>query len=346
MIRLAVVGTGSVGRRHLANLYALGCRGLVAVSEHARLSRNDLRPLLADVEFEVVHDYIRALDLVDGVIIANPTSLHLDYTRAAIEAGRHVLCEKPLAASTDGLGQLVDLAQRAAVVAGVGYQFRFNHQIELLRTRLEGGALGTILDVEATQGEHLADYHPEEDYRASYAARSALGGGVLLTQIHQIDLLHWLFGPFDTVLASGGRLTDLEIDVEDAVTYLLRSPSGPGVRGHLDFFQRPRRMDLTVTGTEGTIRWDYYAGSLETTGHGRGATPTLEHTPYDRQSMFLGLLRDFLEAITDGRPPRTSIADGASAVAIVDAMKASLREARSTSISTTPKRKVDDAHLQ
>jgi predicted dehydrogenase len=321
MTSVAVVGTGSAGCRHLSNLLRLGVTDVVAVSEHRRRTT-----LMVDgTSVPVSHDYDSALTAVDAVVIANPTSLHDGHLRRAIDAGRHALCEKPVSVSAVGVADLVAAATARRVTVAVGCQFRFNHMLGRLRELVIGGTLGTILDVDASLGEHLADYHPDEDYRLSYAARRELGGGVLLTQIHQLDYLHWIFGPFDRVFAVGGHVTDLEIDVEDSVTYLLRSQEGVGVRAHLDYIQRPKRAGVVVTGTGGQVAWDYQRNELRSQPARSDAEPLVDRAPFDRNEMFLDLMADFLASIRLGRAPRTTLADAAAVLALVDAVKESLR---------------------
>src|SRR6266508_6742025 len=105
--------------------------------------------------------------------------MHLETAARAIDAGRHVLVEKPVHVTATGVAELQRHALRRGVVAGVVQQFRFHPLAERLRNAVRDRELGLLLSIEAVQGEHLADYHPEEDYRTSYAARRELGGGVL-----------------------------------------------------------------------------------------------------------------------------------------------------------------------
>jgi predicted dehydrogenase len=329
MTSVAVVGTGSAGLRHLANLLRLGVGEVIAVSEHGR--RQDLA--VDGVPIPLLHDYGEALDRVDAVVIANPTSLHHSYLEAAVRAGRSVLCEKPVSTSAAGVAELARAADEAGVVVGVGCQFRFNRMLGRLRDRVLGGELGTILDVDAVLGEHLADYHPDEDYRRSYAARQDRGGGVLLTQIHQVDFLGWIFGPFVTAFAVGGRRTDLDIDVEDSVSYMLESAAGVGIRAHMDYAQRPKRLDLVVTGTGGRIGWDYHRNELTLEAAAAGASPEVHREPFDRNDMFCELMADFLDSVRTGRPPRTTLDDAAAALAVVDAIKGSLRVGGSVAVA-------------
>lgn len=319
-MRIAVVGTGSIGRRHLATLLALGETELLAVSEHGR--RDELTVEGFDVR--VVHRLDDALGDAGLVVVATPTALHRGQVAAAIGAGCHVLVEKPVGVSSEGLDAVADAADDRGLVAAAAHQFRFEPGLVRLREMVAAGALGTLLTVEAHQGEHLADYHPDEDYRVGYAARRDLGGGVLRTQIHHIDALDWVVGPLTRVYAAGGHRTDLEIDVEDTASYLFRTAGGVPVQGHLDYRQRPRRVTMAVVGSEGRVDWDHYAGRMVHTPFARGAEP-VEHTwPYDRDAMFRAQWQDVLAAVRTERAPRTPLREGIRAVRLVEAIERSM----------------------
>jgi len=219
---------------------------------------------------------------------------------------------------------VADAAEDRGLVAAAAHQFRFEPGLVMLRDMLAAGALGTILAVEAHQGEHLADYHPDEDYRVGYAARRDLGGGVLRTQIHHVDVLDWVFGPFTRVFAAGGHRTDLEIDVEDTASYLFRSAEGTPVYGHLDYRQRPKRVSLAVVGSEGRADWDHYGGRLVHTPFAPGAEPVEHNWPYDRGAMFTAQWLDVLAAVRTGSAPRTPLRDGIRAVRLVEAVERSM----------------------
>ena len=319
-LRVAVVGTGSIGRRHLATLLRLGCRDVVAVSEHAR------RPGLAvdGVDVPVRHRLADVLGDVDLVVVATPTAHHRDQAAAVLGAGAHLLVEKPVATTSAGLDDLAAVAETRGLVAAAGHQFRFEPGLLALRAMVQAGELGTLLAVEAHQGEHLADYHPDEDYRTGYAARRDLGGGVLRTQIHHLDHLEWIFGPLERVYAVGGHCTDLEIDVEDTASYLFRSAGGTPVQGHLDYRQRPRVVSLVAVGTEARVTWDHYGGRLVVTPTAPGAEAEVRSWPYDRDAMFTAQMRDVLDAVRTGRPPRTPLRDGVRAVRLVEAIERSM----------------------
>lgn len=329
-MKIAVIGTGSIGQRHLSNLRRLGIDDLIAVSEHHRHDRVEID----GTEVVVCHDFETALaERLDAVVIANPTSLHLDYLRRAVDAGCHIFLEKPAAITADGLLAVEKAAADRGLVIAMGTMYRFNERLESLRARVLAGEIGRVLCAESVIGEHIADYHPDEDYRLSYTARADLGGGVLLTQIHQIDWLHWTFGPFASVFASGGHLSALDIDVEDSATYMLRGLDGTPAYGHLDYLQRPKRAGLSVTGTDGRLDWNLFDHTLTLQPAANDAEPEIVQGPYDRNAMFIASMLDFLECIKSGARPRSTLTDGRETLEIVDAIKASIKSGMSESIA-------------
>ncbi len=120
-MRVAVVGTGSIGQRHLRTLLVEGERDLVAVSEHGR--RADLA--IDGIDVPVRHRLDDVLDDADLVVVATPTSLHTGQAAAAVAAGCHVLVEKPVGVSSAGLDAVADEAEARGVVAAAAHQFRF-----------------------------------------------------------------------------------------------------------------------------------------------------------------------------------------------------------------------------
>src|SRR5204863_1605636 len=105
--------------------------------------------------------------------------------------------------------ELIATARSRDAVVAVGCQLRSHPALRRLHDLLAEGVLGRLIAVHVEQGEYLPGWHSYEDYRQSYAARRELGGGVVLTQIHELDYVHWLFGLPQRVFAVGGRLGSL-----------------------------------------------------------------------------------------------------------------------------------------
>ena len=111
-----------------------------------------------------------------------------------------------------------------------------------MKVLIDAKFFGNILSVQAEIGEYLPNWHRYEDYRQMYAAREDLGGGVILSQIHEMDLIYWFFGLPENDLLPGGKLSKLEIDVEDTASSLMQYEGSFGrfpITFHQDFLQRP-----------------------------------------------------------------------------------------------------------
>ena len=163
----------------------------------------------------------------------------------------------------DRCEQLIEIAREQNLVTMVGCQFRFHPLLKALREGLQSGLVGAVKDAHALWGEYLPDWHPWEDHRAGYAAREDLGGGVMLTLIHPIDYLYWLFGETDEVQAELGKLAELQTSVPDDWAKLkLQFKQGVSAKVDLDYLQRPAVHSLSVQGTNGNAKLDFNAGEL------------------------------------------------------------------------------------
>jgi predicted dehydrogenase len=342
-MKILVAGLGSIGRRHLRHLLAL--RGTFPEELEIRLFRSR-RSTLPGEELEglpVETDLTSALAWRPAaVVIATPTALHLQTAIPAAEAGCHLLLEKPVSHNIQGIPELRSALQRGGGQVQVGYQFRFHPGLQKVRLLLEEGAIGRPLSARAHWGEWLPGWHPWEDYRQGYSARADLGGGVILTLSHPLDYLGWLFGEVEAVWAFAGKLSDLELAVEDTAEIGLRFRNGMLGSLHLDYLQRPASHRLEVTGSEGTIHWDNAGGSVrlysalpefqekyvsarpgKSSGKGdqnpqfrdTGETAVF-HPPagFDRDELFRAQMRHFLELACGRAAPACTLEDGVRAL--------------------------------
>ncbi|HJW89574.1 MAG TPA: Gfo/Idh/MocA family oxidoreductase [Anaerolineales bacterium] len=310
-MRIMIAGLGSIGRRHLRNLLALGERDLLLYRSHrSTLPDSDLQG------FPVETDLRAALTWgPQAVIVANPTALHLEVAIPAAQAGCHLLLEKPVSHSTDGLSELHQALEQGGGRALVGFQFRFHPGLEQAARCLAEGAIGRPLSARAVYAEYLPGMHPWEDYRMGYGARSDLGGGVVFTLCHPLDTLGWLLGEVEAVWAFTGQLNDLVLDVEDTAEIGLRFARGALGSVHLDYNRRPPDHHLEIIGSGGTLRWDNSSGILEV--HRAEAGDRQIYPPpagFERNVMFLEEMRHFLAVARGEAEPRCSLQDGRRAL--------------------------------
>ena len=208
----------------------------------------------------------------------------------------------------------------------VGYQLRFHPGLRRLAVVVASGELGNLLAVRATIGEHLANWHRYEDYRRMYAARSDLGGGVVLSQIHEFDYLYSLFGAPERVFALGGQWSELEIDVEDAASSLLQFTYGGRplpVQLQQDYLQRPVSRRCEVIGDRGEAELDFAALTL--TVHRETGQAELESFEgFDRNEMFLDELRHFFACVEKRERPIVDLDEGRQSLRMALAVKESI----------------------
>lgn len=322
-MKFLIAGLGSIGRRHFRNLLALGEKDIVLLrTRKATLPDDEL------AGFPVETDIHEALSrhAPDAVIVATPTSLHLDVAIPAAEAGCAILLEKPVSHSLERL----DVLQKAVQLKGnkvlVGFQFRYHPTLNQARELILDGTLGKILTVHVHWGEYLPQWHPWEDYRQSYAARAELGGGVIVTLTHPLDYLRYLLGEVEALWSFNGHVSPLELNVEDSAEIGLRFASGAVGGVHVNYFQRPPVHRMEIVGTAGTLRWDNADGVLNVYkmpaefGSYTDVPPDAvveQISPpsgFERNELFLSQTRHFIDVVNGRAAPICSLEDGVRAL--------------------------------
>jgi predicted dehydrogenase len=335
-MKILMVGLGAIGQRHARNLRRLlgpelellACRVLRrqhVISDALEIEAGST--VEASLGVRVASDLDAALaESPDAVFVTNPTALHLEVAVRAARAGCALFVEKPLAASADGIEELQRIVEERRLVACVGYQLRFHPCFERVVGLLAAGSLGRVVGVRALAAERLTDWHPYEDYRESYAARAELGGGVLLTQCHELDYLCAWFGMPRRVFALGGRLGDLALDVEDTASVLLECESqGRSLPAHLhlDYLQRPPERSCEVLGERGRLRVDFRAAAVDALWED-GSRERFEVAGFDRNEIFLAEAAHFLACLRGQEVPRVGLREAAASLGVALAARRSL----------------------
>jgi len=321
--RILISGLGSIGRRHLANLVELGQEDIVLHrSGRSTLPDDDLE------QFESESDLARALERwqPQAVLVTNPTALHLEVAVPAARAGCHLFIEKPVSHSMQGIDGLEAAVKSGGGQVLVGYHFRFSPGLRAIKEWLQDGAVGHPLSAKVYWGEHLPDWHPWENYRTSYSARSDLGGGVVRTLSHPFDYLRWLLGEISEVQAMTANSGSLGIDVEDTASILMHLEQGLIANLQLDYLRRPPAHSLEIIGTQGMIQWDGLSG------HARGYDPKDDRwnelpppAGFERNTVFMDEMRHFLAVVAGEEEPACGLTDGIRALEIVEAVHESAK---------------------
>jgi predicted dehydrogenase len=252
-----VVGCGSIGRRHIRNLRALGVANVLAYD----LDPKSLAQAVAESNVAPVDSLESGLKVrPKAVLVCTPPHRHTEVAGKAVEAGAHVFVEKPIAHATEGVADLLGVAQIKGLVFMVGYNLRFHAAVQKVKAVLDAGAVGRVMTVRAEYGQYLPDWRPGQDYRKGYIAREDTGGGILLDGSHELDYVRWLAGEVKSVYCVAGKMSELEMEAEDTALVVMKHQGGAVSEVHLDCTQRGYARGCKVVGTKGTVAWDITQG--------------------------------------------------------------------------------------
>ncbi len=307
-MKVLVVGTGSIGKRHIGNLLELGAE------VQAFSYRPDAQAL--DPRVKRVPDLAAALASdIQAVVVANRTDQHMAVALQAAQAGKHLFLEKPLAASMAGVNQLLATVQQQSLVVEAGFMLHSHPNLQWIREQLAGGLLGEIWHMRAAVGQWLPDWRPGTDHRQGYGAFKALGGGVTFDLIHELDLVQWLLGPVADVTAMMRQAAALEIETEAVAQIGLQLASGALAQVHLDYLRPGYGREMEIVGRQGVLRWDYVRGLVTLEAAGQPARE-VHRVPegFVRNHLFLTHMRHFLQRLQSPTLPASSPLDEAVAV--------------------------------
>jgi D-xylose 1-dehydrogenase (NADP+, D-xylono-1,5-lactone-forming) len=314
IVRYGVLSTARIAR----NQHIPAAAGVPNASVSAISSRNAARAAEIARELEIPkaygsYDELLADPEIDAVINALPNSLHCEWTIKAAEAGKHILCEKPLAITVSECHAMIDAAAANGVLLYEGFTQHFNPILNTIREKLGGGDLGEIRIVRSELTYSLTDW--ENDVRAD----RRLGGGALFDAgCYVVNTIRTLLGeePED-VYAMMRRHAKNRID--STLVGLMRFP-----REHLAYIatgmEEPFRFTLEVICERGSLGTkDLFSGAQLEFVHD-GKTEALTFEPVNR---FALQIEHFSDAVLGRKPLRVSPEDGLNNVAVLVALKRS-----------------------
>jgi predicted dehydrogenase len=368
-IKAAVVGTGFIGVVHVEALRRLGIEvtGIVG-STPERAAAKAQAAALPDPypSFEAMLDDPR----VDVVHLTTPNRLHFEEARAALAAGKHVVCEKPLGMDSTETAELLRLAERSGLVHAVNFNIRFYAQCQTARARVEAGEIG---DVRLITGGYLQDWlllDTDWNWRLDPAEGGSLRA-VGDIGSHWLDLVQFITGrrvesvmadlttfipvrkqptgPVETFSGgSSGETVDTVMETEDAAGILLRLSGG--ARAVMTVSQvsagRKNRLSWEIDGSEHSLGWNSEAPEELWVGHRSSPNELLlreagDYPPGHAEGFpdtFKALYRSVYAAVAAGEPGDgyPTFADGHDEAVIADAISRSHAEQRWVAVDPVP----------
>lgn len=321
-MKVGIVGVGFMGTTH-ATGWADTPAEIVGFTAETNQEAGSLAQQYGAKVYSSLEEMLPHVDVVD---ICSPTHLHCEMALQAAEAGKHIVCEKPLARTTQQALKIVNACRKAGVQLLVAHVVRFFPEYALAQAAVAEGQIGKpgVLRL------HRGSYRPKKPAGNWFLDEVKSGGILMDLMIHDYDYARWIAGDVETVFAQ--RVT--EHHIEAPVDYGLvilghRSGALSHIAGAWAYPPPTFRTKLEIAGDRGLIEFDsdstapiqnliLKAGGSDSPDVGLPSSPVTE-SPYTTQ------LKEFYTAIAEGKPSRVSATDGLAAVQIAEAALESAR---------------------
>jgi UDP-N-acetyl-2-amino-2-deoxyglucuronate dehydrogenase len=250
-LRFAIIGCGKIAPRHAAETGKYG--QLVAVCDIVNEKADDLAQSFNANPYYSIDDLLTKEDKIDVVAVCTPNGLHAGHSIKALQAGSHVLCEKPLCISSADALKMIDAAKKNDRKLFVVKSTRYNPALAALKKAIEENKLGSIYSFQL----NCFWNRPAAYYTNSWKGDKLLDGGTLYTQFsHYIDALLWLLGDIKNVTGFRKNFAHQTIiDFEDSGVVAIEMESGTigGLNWSVNTFQKNMEVSLTVIAEKGSI---------------------------------------------------------------------------------------------
>lgn len=296
-LKIGIIGLGSIGIRHATELVSLGVSRIYALRTN-KGAKEIPKELIGKIHLVTDKTEFLRLEL-DGYLISNPTSLHIETLVELKNCGKPVFVEKPLASD---LHELDKLKQFNSDLIQVGFCLRFLSIIKKVKELIANGELGNVYQSRLNAGQYLPTWHPYTDYREEYFSRKELGGGALRTLSHELDLALYFFGRPDSSAVRSAHTSSLEIDTDDYSLVTL-SYGRHICRIELDFLSKKKVRNGVIYGELGDLHYDVFSNQIEI--YNPDGLLVLQDT-VEPNNMYKDQMKVFLEFVVSGSRDQTA----------------------------------------
>lgn len=282
------MGCGSIGQRHIRNLLSLGHK--VSLYDYdVTLAKKISRQLgVKNMSSDVPGD-------IDCILICTPPASHVKIAKKAILHGCHVFIEKPLSHSNN-TSQLLKFAKKTDSKIFVGYVFRFDKGLQIVKKLLSENKIGKIVSFDSYEGWYLPLWRPWQDHTKSYTGSKKLGGGIILDGSHELNYLLWLGGNIKEVFSYYNSIPSLKVKTEGIAEVLLKFQSNAIGRIHLDFLNPKYNRHCEILGENGSIRWYFETKKIEIQKAGSSKHRTIKYGA-DNNQMYVDEIKHVISCI-------------------------------------------------
>jgi len=319
-----VIGGGSIGERHVRCFLNTG-RADVALCEINAEIRERLQ---TEYDLSAVYDNLETAldDKFTAAVICTPAHLHISMAVQLAERGLHILCEKPLSASTAGIDRLAEVLAKQQTLFSLAYVYRAHPVLAELRDAIQSGDYGKPVQLVAVSGQHFPHYRPA--YREIYYNNRATGGGAIQDALtHVVNAAEWLIGPISRVVADAEHKVLEGVDVEDTVHVLARHGDVQAVYS-LNQHQAANESSITVVCERGTLRFEYHENRWRVQTQPDANWEDHPQPALERDTLFVRQADRFLEVLDGNAKPACSFEEGLQTLKVNLAILKSVDEKR------------------
>ena len=323
-MKILIIGFGSIAKRHINNLiHNINCE-IIVYSRRKNIRFLDHKKIMVLNSLEKC-----LLEKPDVALITNETAFHIPMAIKMAKSGLDLFIEKPLSNSTNGIKTLQKIVKQKKLVTQMGCNLRFHKCIIKIRQLINQKKIGKVISIQSENGSYLPDWHPNEDYRKGYASDRQLGGGIILTMIHDIDYLYWIFGNPKSIFSVSGKFSDLDISAEDYCSSIIEFKNNIMAELHLDFFQRPEFRGCKIKGTKGVIYWNSDKNEIRLFKNRKKVWEVvLALKKFQRNEMYIDEIIHFLKCVKNRKQTINNLNEGIKTMKIALAMKKSSKNRR------------------
>jgi len=272
------------------------------------------------------YDSILADRSIEAIINTTPNNVHLETTRAAAEAGKHVFLDKPIANTVDDGRAITEACRKARVVLALGYQRRREGHFRWIRKQIDDGVFGKLVNAEANISRDRLGKVDLGSWR--YTAEGMPGGVMLQIGIHYIDVLEYLVGPIKAVSGSLAQLV-LPGDNPDVASLLIEHQNGALSTLNASYASASEYYVMNIYGKDASAYYDFHQGLRFLK---RGAEKS-EPVQVPKVDTFVDELEEFAAAVRGGPRPEMGGEGGTRSLAVIRAGIKSAREGRRVQVA-------------
>lgn len=303
--RVLVIGVGSIGERHLRCFLHTGRVDAEFVEVNPTLRETIAGRYPAAKPHATLEAALASKP--DIAVICTPAQLHIPIARQLAELGVHLLIEKPLSTTLDGIAELKETIRRKNVKASIAYVYRSHPILTAMRDAIRSGRFGKPVELISVSGQHFPTYRPA--YRTIYYTKRETGGGAIQDSLtHMINAGEWLVGPVNRLVVDAAHQVLEGVEVEDTVHLLARH--GNVLANYcMNQHQAPNETFLTVVCERGTAQFPAHESCWRWMTEPGQKWNVETFPPLERDTLFVGQANQFLDVVEGKAEPLCPLAE-------------------------------------